>query len=389
MVLSAALLGHGCTVGDVPADEYTDPAWQESSGGIDFAAEVEDPAASEDLTNPPDATDDTDDLAEVDDVATDIEQAVTAAAAVSAGHYQNPVASNCADPGVIRVDAADGPTFWAACTGNGFPLFKSRDLVHWSPAGHIFHLANKPAWGGGNWWAPEIHHVGAGFVAYFVALSPSRHKMCIGAARAATIDGTWTDLGHPLVCDPHVGLIDPDMHTSSDGRHILYYKTDGNGLTPQERTIIYGQELTADGVHVTGGRHRLIQNTLAWEGDVVEAPWVEHRGNYYYLFYSGFRYCNDTYGVGVARARSPLGPFHKRSAPILHSNSRWIGPGHNSVVSAAGHDFIVYHAWSGAHSCGEGGDRELLVDRISWHGGWPFINNGTPSRGVHTAPLLQ
>ena len=75
--------------------------------------------------------------------------------------------------------------------------------------------------------------------------------------------------------------------------------------------------------------------------------------------------------------------------PILDSNARWTGPGHNSVVSATGHDFIVHHAWSGAHACSDGGNRELLVDRIGWRGGGPFVNSGTPGRGLHTAPLQQ
>ena len=359
-----AVVVAGCATSDDEWTEATDP-------GI---AELEDAAALDDGIAPADLVSDDADPAEVDDDAV-IDAPRT---------YQNAVASNCADPGVIR----HGTTFVAACTGNGFPLFSSHDLVHWTPADHLFHASNKPVWGGGDWWAPEIHHIGSGFVAYFAALSPQRGKICIGAARASSLAGPWTDLGHPLACDRHVSLIDPHVFTGSDGRHFLYYKTDGNGLHPQEPTVIFGHELTADGVHFVGKRHHLIQNTLAWEGDVVEAPWVKQRGGYYYLFYSGFRYCNGTYGVGVARARSPLGPFTKRSAPILHSNATWTGPGHNSVVSTGGHDYIVYHAWHGAHQCGDAGNRELMLDRITWRGGWPFVNSGSPGRGPQPVPQV-
>ena len=80
------------------------------------------------------------------------------------------------------------------------------------------------------------------------------------------------------------------------------------------------------------------------------------------------------------------GPFRKKGAPILHSNAAWSGPGHNSVVSANGHDWMVYHAWQGAHQCGEPGDRKLLIDRVAWSKGWPSVNGGSPSRGRHTAP---
>lgn len=363
-------------------DDLDDPAWEVASDP-DAAAAREEVAAAEVTI---DAVDDTDDPAELDGTADgeDDEPGVLEAAA----RFRNPLGPACADPGAIKVAGSDGPTFWVACTGKGFPLFRSRDLVHWTAAGHLFSSATKPAWANGNWWAPEIHRVGEGFVAYFTALSPSRGKMCIGAARAATMAGPWRDLGHPLVCDAHVSLIDATVHRAATGALYLYYKTDGNGLRPQEKTVIYGQALRADGVALVGARRALIANTLAWEGDVVEAPWIHHRGGYYYLFYSGFRYCNATYGTGVARSRSPLGPFVKRSRPILASNAAWSGPGHNSIVRTGGSAWIVYHAWSGAHTCSDAGARKLLLDPIRWTGGWPVIGNGTPTRDAQPAPLV-
>src|SRR5438270_11542554 len=95
--LAVALVAHACTVGDAN-DEYTDPAWDESQYQISPAAEVDDPAATEDVTDPPEATNDDADATEVDDIPPDL------APAVATATFQNPVASNCADPGVIRVD---------------------------------------------------------------------------------------------------------------------------------------------------------------------------------------------------------------------------------------------------------------------------------------------
>ena len=370
----ALLLVASCVTDDSDAwDEASDP---------DVAAALEEVSTGGDIA---DLVDDAADPAEEDGAFAFEEGDETIAAAP---RFQNPLGPNCADPGVIKIPGADGPTFWAACTGKGFPLFKSRDLVHWTAAGHIFSAATKPAWANGNWWAPEVHRVGDGLVAYFTALSPSRNKMCIGAARATTMAGPWKDIGRPLVCDAHVSLIDANVYSGADGKRYLYYKTDGNGLRPQEKTILYGHELRADGVGFVGTRRALLRNTLAWEGDVVEAPWVIKRGSFYYLFYSGFRYCNATYGTGVARARSPLGPFVKKSKPILASNSAWAGPGHNAVVRTGGRAYIVYHAWDGAHDCDDGGARKLMLDPITWSGGWPVVGNGTPSRGSVAAPAV-
>jgi beta-xylosidase len=363
-LLVFALLS-ACATDDVDPDE---PAVLE-----DASAETE-PTVDE-------IVDDSDDLAEADEPA-EIE--------LMSSQYKNSVGPSCADPGVIKLPGADGPTFWAACTGGNFALFKSRDLVHWSAAGHIFTAATKPKWGTTKFWAPVIHRVADDkLIAYFSAFSPGRGKMCIGAARASTMAGPWHDLGHPLVCDAHNGLIDAHVfYDASTERRYLYYKTDGNSHTPKDPTIIYGHQLTANGLGFVGKRRALIHNTLGWEGDVVEAPWLLHRGNFYYLFYSGFRYCDATYGVGIARARSPLGPFTKKSGPILRSNATWSGPGHNAVVRTGGSARIVYHAWSGKHTCQDDGSRKLMIDRIGWKGGWPVIGNGTPSTGPKAAPVV-
>ena len=393
---------------DDPADDFSESTWSALSTDDTAPAVLDDASKAEDRSDPPAELDETDDVAEsaADDVDDEKETSAvadsppgssglaggttsTASEDLSilgvthpAGTFQNSVFGNCADPGVIR----DGAGFIAACTGGGFPTFSSPDLVHWKPSGHIFGTKDRPKWASTNFWAPEIHHVGAAFVAYFAAFSPKHGKMCIGAARGTAATGPWTDLGRPLVCDAGVGLIDPNEYTDAKGRHFLYYKTEGNALSPQQKTILYGQELGPDGVSFIGKRHRLLENTLRWEGDVVEAPFVIGRGSYYFMFYSGYRYCNGTYGVGVARSRSPLGPFRKKGDPILHSNGGFSGPGHNSIVRTGGHDWMVYHAWNGAHQCKDPGHRELLIDRVSWAKGWPSVNNGTPSRGLKTAP---
>ncbi len=392
---------------DEPTEDFSDSTWSALSTTDSVPAVLDDATTAEDTTNPPEDLDETDDLAEVanDDVDDEQESAAAAdapptagegdvstagadvsilAAKDTAGTFQNAVLANCADPGVIHA----GSGFIAACTGGGFPTFSSPDLVHWKAAGHLFSTTTRPRWASKNFWAPEIHHIGSSYFAYFAAFSPKHNQMCIGAARGPSANGPWADLGRPLVCDKGVGLIDVNAYTDSKGRHFLYYKTDANALRPQQKTIIYGHQLGSDGVSFIGHRHRLIKNTLGWEGDVVEAPFVVGRGKYYFMFYSGYRYCNGTYGVGVARALSPLGPFKKKGDPILHSNAGFAGPGHNSVVRTGGHDWIVYHAWKGAHQCTDGGNRELLIDRISWSKGWPSINNGTPSRGRHSAPAL-
>jgi len=97
---------------------------------------------------------------------------------------------------------------------------------------------------------------------------------------------------------------------------------------------------------------------------------IHHDGRYY-LFYSANGYASTRYGVGVARADSPLGPFTKLSEPILTSNGSFGGPGHGSVLRGPRGNWVhVYHSWL-ADSVGEAPGRLVLVDRIDWRDGWP------------------
>ena len=300
------------------------------------------------------------------------------------GVYANPVIPDgCADPGVLF----DGSRYVVACTsGNAadaFPLRVSTDLVHWANMGAILPSASKPAWAVSDFWAPEIHRVGTHFVAYFSARG-SDGKLAIGAASATVATGPFTALAAPLVHDANMGLIDASEFTAPDGSAYLLWKEDGNAVG--KPTPIHAQPLAADGLSLTGAPSTLITNDQAWEGAVVEGPWLVAHGGAYWLFYSGNSYANATYAVGVARASSPLGPYTKAAAPIVTSTGPWVGPGHCSVVDAPGGETVMlYHAWASGHVDGAGDARLMLVDRIAWGSdGWPTLPSA-PS--VATQPL--
>ena len=289
---------------------------------------------------------------------------------LAAHRFTNPILPDCADPGVMRQDASGTPTFYLTCT-QSFDVKTSHDLVHWKTTGHLFDA--PPPWrADGKFWAPEIHHLGARYVVLYTAQWHDA-RMAIGAAFGDQPDGPFVDIGHPLVTDPVDGVIDPNLFNAPDGRHYVYFKTDGNGHG--HATHLWGQEITADG-RLLGERQRLLTNdTASWEGPIIEAPWVVHHDGEYYLFYSGNGYWGAQYAVGVAKSRSPLGGFEKRGEPILHSDRRFEGPGHEAVVRQGARDFIVYHAYS----AGKFDQRHLMLDPIVWEGGWPRVANDSPS----------
>jgi arabinan endo-1,5-alpha-L-arabinosidase len=298
-------------------------------------------------------------------------------------HYQNPVLDqSCPDPGVLLVE--EQATYYMVCTSGTYPIWQSGDLTAWTPTGAaIFPSGSRPSWALDPFWAPEIHRVGDQYVAYFTARVGPDGRLGIGAARASSPLGPYEDIGAPLVHDTSVSMIDASYLRASDGRHYLYWKSNGNALDPKQPTHLYGRELAADGLSFVGATEDLLVNDLGWEADVVEAPWVREHDGDFFLFYAGNVF-DERYRTGVARSTvGPLGPYAKRGAPILGNNELWVGPGHGSVVvGPMGDDVFVYH---GRPAADPDSGRRVLADRIEWGAdGWPTIHDGTPSHGEVT-----
>ncbi len=298
------------------------------------------------------------------------------------GLFENPVIpSDCPDPGVVK----DGATYVLTCTSGGaaaaFPLWVSTDLVHWSAKGHVFPQGKRPAWATGDFWAPELHQVGTGWVAYYSARGKDG-VLAVGAASAPSALGPYTDLGKALVHDPNMGLIDASEFTSG-GKSWLLWKEDGNAVG--KPTPIHAQELASDGLSLKGTIATLITNDQPWEGSLVEGPFMIEHGGSFYLFYSGNGYATPSYAIGVARAASPLGPFTKAPGPVMVTSASFAGPGHCSVVDApGGESALVYHAWV-AGKIQQPPGRVVLVEDFGWEAGWPLLPLG-PSRSSRALP---
>ena len=221
------------------------------------------------------------------------------------------------------------------------------------------------------WWAPEIHFVNGQLMCYFAARDKDTNRLAIGAAIATNNDPTtWVAQEKPIILDINADSI--DVTVLKDGNN--YYLAWASNAS----TIVYARPLSADGLSVSDPRTELFRPSLPWEGVANEGPWHVHRGDYHYIFYSGQFFCGETYAVGVARSKSILGPYVKRSDPIFHQTTDWKGPGHCSVVrdQLGGNDTwaMVYHAWRPGQVCG-GNNRLMLTNSMFWDdvSGWPYF----------------
>lgn len=112
------------------------------------------------------------------------------------------------------------------------------------------------------------------------------------------------------------------------------------------RTPIYAQRLAADGETLVGERRVVLANDLDWEGHLIEGPWVTRQDGRYWLFYAGNDFSTPAYGIGVAVADHPFGPYFKQPEPLLRSTRSWTAPGHASVAPGLdGSPQLFFHAF--------------------------------------------
>lgn len=278
------------------------------------------------------------------------------------------------DPSVLAV----GGSYWAFSTASGYgngvrhvPLARSGSLLGpWTDGGDA--MPTPPAWmdaaNGGSIWAPDVSARSDGsYLLYFTARAKApRNVQCIGAALARSPKGPFKPVSDkPLVCRPEdIDSIDPKAFSDADGKQYLLY-TSGKG-----KATIWAQQVTKDGLNVSGERRALLVADRPEENNIVEAPTLVRRGGKYVLFYSGNAYNSGSYFTNYATANSMAGPFVKAPGTLLNKNSLGGGftnPGGQDVVPGKGQDYLVFHGYA------RPGQRSMYVVGLHWSGAKPTL----------------
>ncbi len=330
--------------------------------------------------------------------------------------YQNPVYASAAFPDPFVLDNGDTHSdYWAFATGSLFPVLHSGDLVHWTSEGTA--MTVKPDWvvSTGDWhpWAPSVIQTtspcpGANAhgcdVMYYVGLSATFNRNCIGVATSPTPAGPYTDRGPlalsgqpsrgssmPIGCGDAAGVgnIDPSPFVDPSGQAYLYLST-SNVCTSGSCTLkptISVIPLTSTLLQAARPRVPLFSGDAGtWEAAGAPAPTVEgpsmelHNGTYY-LFYSGGSYTHG-YGMGYATSSGPTVPFTKAASnPILASTTSAlsVGGGDRLVTGPHGGLWMVYAARLDSYS----NPRTLWLDPFSWQ---PANTPGAPDVPVIAGP---
>ena len=277
-----------------------------------------------------------------------------------------------------------GDEFWVFSTGFGIPSFHSRDTLRWQSGPRVFE--RPPAWikqavpqhEGIYFWAPDIIRVGDRYLLYYAASVFEKNTSAIGLATSPTLNPAdpayqWTDQGMVVLSTRtnDFNAIDPAVFQGGDGKLWLAFGSFWSGikliqLDPQTCKRLAGESPLYSLAHA----------------DSIEAPYIYHHGDYYYLFVNWGRCClglKSTYSIHVGRSDKITGPYLDRRGSdlltgggslFLGTTGPFIGPGHAGIFSESGKDWFSCHFYDGTR----GGRSTLALLPLHWEtNGWPEI----------------
>ncbi|MEH0195420.1 family 43 glycosylhydrolase [Caulobacter sp. CCNWLY153] len=274
------------------------------------------------------------------------------------GTYLNPIISgDHPDPTILKDGEVYYMTFSSFLAYPGLVIWKSTDLVNWTPVGPAL---RKPL---GTIWAVDlVRHEGRYFI--YIPADPTGQGWSIFAIWADSIEGPWSDPVDLKIS----GCIDPGHVVGEDGKRYLFV----NGV----RKI----RLTDDGLATDGPLEKAYDPWRYPDDWIVEnfAPegpkLLRHKGWFYLITAVGGTAGPVTgHMVIAARSRSVHGPWeHCPHNPLVRTRSKdepWWSRGHASLVEGpAGDWWMVYHGYeNGYWTLG----RQTLLEPIEWTAdGW-------------------
>jgi len=274
-------------------------------------------------------------------------------------------------------------------------------LTAWKLCGHVFD--EIPAWIRAasprtrELWAPDISYFHGEYHLYYAYSAFGVNTSGIALATNETLDPAspkygWKDEGLVLrsTAADDFNAIDPNIVLDEDGQPWLSFGSFWSGIKMRRIDPDTGKPSAADPTLYSLAARAKPDNAPAakpglppdWEA--IEAPFVVHHGDDYYLFVSFDLCCRGThsnYRVMVGRAQQVTGPYvdaqgkamlQGGGTQLLAGNSRWLGPGGESVLQRPEGDIIVFHAYDALT-----GKPALQISTLTWENGWPHAALGT------------
>ena len=307
--------------------------------------------------------------------------------------YYNPIlAGFYPDPSVCRV----GDTYYLVNSSftffPGVPLSTSKDLVNWTPAGHVLDRPSQVPLKGqrvsGGIYAPAISYNKKNKTFYMITTNVGAGNFYV---KTKDPSKGWSE---PIYLRKIDG-IDPSFFFDDNGKGYIVHNAPVVGkddYSGQRAIRLFEFDVKGDSIKgdfkeiLRGGTH--VQKNPIW----IEGPHLFKKDKYYYLM------CAEG-GTGawhsevILRAKNPMGPWEEcPNNPILTQRTG-LDPNRKDPVSSAGHADLVEDGkgnwWAVFLACrpyeqdmyNTGRDTYLLP--VTWNDGWPeILAKNTPISSV-------
>lgn len=303
------------------------------------------------------------------------------------------------DPSIMK----DKDTWYVFSTRTGpasdgeLPVHCSSDLHTWKACGSVF--KEVPEWikqkspRTKELWAPDISYFNGLYHLYYAYSAFGVNTSGIALLTNKTLDPKspeyhWKDEGlvvESLKSD-NFNAIDPNLILDGKGGAWLAFGSFWNGIMMRKIDPKTGKTAADDTKTYWLATRKKPENAepaksgLPPDWEAIEAPFVVHHDEYFYLFVSYDLCCRgtkSTYKIAVGRSKDVTGTYmddHGVAMPkgggkvLLVGNQRWLGPGGESAYTGKDGDLLVFHAYDA-----KTGKPSLQISTIDWSGGWPSV----------------
>ncbi len=246
-----------------------------------------------------------------------------------------------ADPAIIEYDGS----FYIYATkdpwgGKDLAVFITNDFVNFEEQNINWptkEACTSPTSGSAMVWAPDIIQGQDGLFYMYVSVGSE-----IWAGKSEHPLGPWENAlkdNLPLIAFndfSQVHNIDANCFIDDDGQIYLFW---GSGFNWVNGSCM--------AVRLDTDMHSFLEKPVdITPPDFFEGAYMIKRNNRYYMMYSDGKAIDHSYKIRYSTADSPLGPWTQGpDSPIIQTSadSTIYGPGHHSVFSYRGQDYILYH----------------------------------------------
>ena len=269
------------------------------------------------------------------------------------GFFADP--SVVVEDGVFYVYATVDP--WGA---DSLALFTSTDFKNWTESRLNWptkEQCQSPTSNDSRVWAPSVIKGLDGKFHMFVSVGSE-----VYAGISDHPAGPWKNVkedNSPLIASQKpegIHTIDAEAFIDDDGRAYLYWGSGWNWENGHLLVVTMNESMT----EITSEMQDITPDNY------FEAPYMMKKNGRYFMMYSNGKCINETYEVRVSEAETPFGPFTEiATSPVLTTTSDSVtrGPGHHTVMTYGGQDYILYHR---INDNTDGLLRELCIDSLNF-----------------------